>query len=262
MNLVVGEGLTADTELYRYVSLKSFISFVETGRIVFTNVNAWSDEWEVILSKLPTENEDGKLVYPLYSFHEDIFCQSWSLKQESDAMWRIYSEAETGLKIATSVGKFEMIEEIRECHVEQVVYFEDIDQLLQLSSAHSSPFRDALFKRDVFDHECEVRVLIHGQSLDHFETGRELTHVSFAVPVSEFIQGITLDPRADDWFVDAISMYCDRIGLAPKPVKSNLYEPDPHLRLELVKKYVPVNDEQGKNSLGSERGPTTEQATN
>jgi len=240
MDFFVGEGLNSNTKLYRYMDVESFISFIETGKILFTNVNLWDDEWEVILSKLPTENDKGELVYPLYSFHEYIFGQSWSLKQESDAMWRIYSQSKTGIRIATSVEKFKMIKGIKQCHVEKVVYFESVDQLLELSSAHSSLFKDALFKRNVFDHECEVRVLTHGDFLDHFESA--WSHVSLPVDISKFIEGITLDPRAGDWFVDAISKYCGRIGLVTKPIKSNLYEPDPHLKLGLARKWVPVKD--------------------
>jgi len=241
MDFVVGEGLIPSTKLYRYMDIESFMSFVETSKILFTNVNSWDDEWELILSKLPLEKDNGELVYPLYSFHEDIFGQSWSLNQESDAMWRIYSPSKTGVKIATSVEKFKMIRGMKRCRVEKVVYFGSVDQLIELSSAHSSPFKDALFKRNVFDHEREVRVLTHGDVLDHFERG--WTHVALPVDIDKFIEGVTLDPRADDWFVDTIERYCGRIGLSIKPIKSSLYEPEPHLKLGLVMKFVKVKDE-------------------
>jgi hypothetical protein len=236
----VSNDLNTNSKVYRYMNVETFMSFIEAKRIHFTNINFWDDKWEVILSKVPTIDDDGELKFPLYSFHERIFVQSWSLKKESDAMWRIYSPVRTGLQIATSIEKFKLIGGVKRCNVEKVVYFETIDDLLEKSSAHESLFRDALFKRSAFDHECEVRALIHGDFIDQFDA--RSTHVNLPLDPSEFIEGIFIDPRADDWFINAIKKYCERIGLAVQPIKSSLYETDPHLKLGLAKRWVPVND--------------------
>jgi hypothetical protein len=49
--------------------------------------------------------------------------------------------------------------------------------------------------------------------------------VSLPLDPKEFIEGITIDPRASDWYVDAIQRYCERYELGIIPVKSKLYEP-------------------------------------
>lgn len=238
--LQIDNELKPDTKLYRYIKLEAFISFVETKRIHMTNVNLWDDKWEVILSKIPTVDSKGRPNSPLYSFHQYIFGQCWSLVQESDAMWRIYSPSRTGIQIASSVDKFKLIGGFNRSYLGKVVYFETISDLIKKASSPKSPFDDALFKRIAFIHEREVRFLTHGDFLDQFKP--KWTQISLPVDPSTFIESVTIDPRSDDWYVDTIARYCERIGLAVKPVKSSLYESDPHLKIGLVKKWVPVED--------------------
>jgi hypothetical protein len=122
-----------------------------------------------------------------------------------------------------------------------VVYFEAVSDLLEKASSHRSPFDDALFKTVAFEYEREVRFLTHGDFLVQFEP--EWTHVSLPIEPSILIESVTVDPRADNWCVNTIARYCERIGLAVKPVKSSPYESDRHLKLGLVKRWVKVNDQ-------------------
>ena len=59
--LVVDPALTGDTTLYRYVSLKTFIAFVETRQAHFRKITEWDDPWEAFLSKIPSDAGDGLL---------------------------------------------------------------------------------------------------------------------------------------------------------------------------------------------------------
>src|SRR5258708_22613962 len=127
----IGSGLNPNTKLYRYINIESFISFVETKLFRLSNINSWDDKWEVILSKIPVVNDEDKVIVPLYSFYQQIYGQCWSLKKESDAMWRIYSPHKTGLQIETSVDKFKLIRGLKKCHIEKVIYFETIKELIE-----------------------------------------------------------------------------------------------------------------------------------
>jgi hypothetical protein len=238
-NFEIDPDLSPGTKLYRYIALEHFMSFVETKRIHLTNVNLWDDKWEVILSKLPTINEKGELIVSLYSFYELIFGQCWSLVQESDAMWRVYSPNKTGFRITTSVEKFKLIRGAKQWRLGKVTYFERIEDILEKAKSNWSPFSDALFKRSAFDHEHEVRFLTHRDFLD--DDKEEKSHVNLPVNPREFIEGVTIDPRADEWYVETITKYCERIGLGITPVKSSLYETDPQLKVGWVRQWVPVD---------------------
>jgi len=231
--------LTPDTQLYRYVSLESFISFVESGHTHLTNINKWEDTWEAILSKVPLVDDEGKRHFPLYSHHERIFGQCWSLLAESDAMWRIYSTNRTGLVLSTTANRFELIRGVDHLYVGPVSYFSNFDDLVEKSKDGDSLFKTACLKRAAFKHEEEVRCLTHSDFLPGCDPGAR--HVSLKLDSLEFLDGIRIDPRAPDWFVETVVHYCRRVGFRFEPIKSDLYAPNPHLRIPIVMRAVPVD---------------------
>jgi hypothetical protein len=238
----IDDDLKPDTKLFRYIRIETFMSFMETKQFLITNVNTWDDKWEVVLSKLPIQEDNGEVKFPLYSFHERLYGQSWSLVPESDAMWRIYSPFGTGIQIATSVEKFRLISGMVRCRLGRVIYFQSTKDLLQKASSRKSPFDEALYKRNAFAHEQEVRFLTHGDFINQFDAKK--MHIGLSVDPFAFIEGVTIDPRADNWYVDTVMKYCERIGLPIKPIKSNLYESEPHRKLGLVRKYIAVKKDE------------------
>lgn len=184
--------------------------------------------------KIPSVNANGRL--HVSSTYEDVYGQCWSRVKESDAMWRIYSPSKTGVQIATSGEKFTSLQYDNLCYLGNVTYFEGIADLLEKSksSRKKRAYDFALYKRAAFSHESEVRFLTHAQHLRI-----RPTHISIPIDPPTFIEGVTIDPRAADWYVDAIAKYCERVGLVV-PVKSSLYEPDPHLKTGLTQRWVPV----------------------
>lgn len=235
----IDETLTEETSVYRYLSFEAFVAFNETRRTLLTNVNEWEDQWEAILAKVPTIDERGNPTPPSYSFHQDTFGQCWTLLDESDAMWRIYSPTRTGLRIKTTVGHFRMIRGVHRAHVGRVSYFDTVPELLAMTEQRASPFDFALVKRAAFRHESEVRYLTNGQFLADRVS---ITAARVALPLdpAAFIEGVTVDPRADDWYVELVVKYAERAGLRCTPARSTLYAPDPHLRIGIARQWKPV----------------------
>ncbi|MEK6225507.1 MAG: DUF2971 domain-containing protein [Chloroflexota bacterium] len=238
MTFIVGRKLTLDTTLYRYLSLERFLELIEARRIRLANVNRWEDPGEAILGKVPTRGDSGKIERPLYSFHERIYGSCWTRLQESDAMWRIYSPDRTGVQIAASVAKFQLITGVRRSLIDEVRYFETRTDLLANASQAPDALAVALHKRSAFQHEHEVRFLTHADFLERTVSGP--THVDLPVDPATFIEGVALDPRADNWYVDVLKMYCIRAGLRVQPSKSALYEPNPQRRISIEQRWVPI----------------------
>ena len=231
--------LTPDTKLYRYISLESFLGLVESRHTHLTNINEWDDKWEAILSKVPSVDDDGSQHFPLYSYHERIFGQCWSLLAESDALWRIYSPNNTGLVISTTAIRFELIQGVERLYVGSVIYFSDLLDLIEKSKQCNNSFGNACLKRAAFQHEEEVRCLTHSDFIPECDPAAK--HVTLKLDPFQFIDGITIDPRASNWFVDTVIQYCRRAGFRFEPVKSDLYAPDPHLTVPIATRWVPVD---------------------
>ncbi len=242
--LVTANGLGSETMLFRYISLSQFVSFVESGQTHLSKVREWRDTWELPTSRLPTLMETGELEYPLWSISEETFGQSWSLLSESDAMWRIYSPQKEGLMIQSSVSNFVLFDEIRYGLLAPVVYYQDLREginELKRRPDYVPLFAPAFLKRRAFEHEHEVRLVTANDERCLGARHSRSSHIQTTLDPLKFIEAITVDPRGSDWYVEAIQMYCRRVGFSIEPRKSELYSTDVFGKTGLVQRWVPVD---------------------
>ena len=249
--LHVEKSLDSERTLYRYISLSQFIAFVETGTTYLSKILHWEDTWEVPTSRVPLLSTDDELEYPLWSISEDMFGQSWSLLGESDALWRIYSRDKEGLMIHTSVEKFGMIEELKYGMLAPVIYYEELRtglELLKGNHDYITPFSNAFLKRKAFEHEKEVRLVTLNDERCIGNRYRNPSIIYLKLDPIIFIEGITIDPRASDWYVQALKSYCKRSGFSFVLTRSTLYSTDVFETTGLVQKWVPVKPEEDQES--------------
>lgn len=247
---IIGEKLKPDMKIYRYMSFKQFMYFVEYNKTYFTRITAWDDTWEAPTTKMKTEFEDGKLEVPLYSSGMELFAQCWTSKEESDAMWRIYSNSKDGIKIQTTVKKLELLEGINYYAVEKVFYYKDLMEGLNYSQKLDFPMRvfwEGLIKRDAFTHEQEVRVITSSiPTFKCLEKNLDLKdkYLELGLNAKDFIEEIIIDPRAENYYVEAIKSYCKRLGFEIVPKKSSLYDDiyndDIYNKNKIIQKFISV----------------------
>jgi hypothetical protein len=245
MHLFLSSALTDETKLFRYISFRHFVDFVETGQTSLSRIKNWPDTWEVPTAKLPIQMDDGPVGFPFWNVCESMFGQCWSLHEESDAMWRIYSPHADGIVIQSSVRRFHLLHDIKCAALGPVIYYDDLKT--ELDKINSRPYRgeyerftEAFLKRKAFEHEKEVRfvTLDDPQCITKkLQDGTPRFNVD--LDPLEFIEGIKLDPRADDRHLEVLQKYCGRAGFMIKSTKSTLYG-DPYKHTRLVRKYVTV----------------------
>lgn len=105
--------LDLDAPIYKYIPFKYLKLMIQNSNLYFGKVSSWEDVYENWFLKeqmvLPTgEKGSAKALIP------GVFGQSWTLQEESDAMWRIYSKLDrtqhdylddTAMRIKTTGGK-------------------------------------------------------------------------------------------------------------------------------------------------------------
>jgi hypothetical protein len=221
------------------------MSFVELKQTSFSRVKNWPDTWEVPTARLPMQTDDGPVKYSLWNINESMFGQCWSLHGESDAMWRIYSPQNEGVVIHASVKKFRLLRDIKYAALGPVIYYDDLKMVLDEVETHPhrgpyERFTGAFLKRKAFEHEREVRLVTMDDPQCLVRTPPAgASRLSVDLDPLEFIEGITIDPRADDQYVTVIQKYCQRAGFSINPTRSTLYG-DPYELTRLVRKYVTV----------------------
>ncbi|NMM65642.1 DUF2971 domain-containing protein [Clostridium sp. P21] len=217
--LIFDENIKKNTKLYRYMSLGKFMCMVEKKETYLTNIKSWEDKWELPINEI----EDKNLL------ESDLYGQCWSLEGISDALWRIYSSNKEGILIKTSPEKFNLISDIRFGILSPVIYYNNLRKVLfELKNIGGSKrlFVKGLLKRSAFKHENEVRLIVINDEKCLGKKYKNCTHINLKIDPFKFIEGIIIDPRASDWYVEAIKAYCLRVGFNIIPVKSDLYSPN------------------------------------
>lgn len=217
--LLKGLGLEDDMKLYRYLSLSQFLEFMEKRKIYLTNINYWEDTWEAPAEKIKLIDNDNIR-------KKELIGQSWSMQDVSDALWRIYSKEKEGIMIQTTVKKFDLIKGIKIAMLAPVIYYENLEEILnkfKYPKNYNGIPGVGFLKRKAFEHEKEVRLITLNDS-EHVEgVFQDSGHFLFELNPIEFIEGIIIDPRAEEWYVDTIKYYCKRAGLLVRTLKSDLY---------------------------------------
>ena len=89
--------------VYRIVSLKRLLELFEKNENVLVKPCLWDDPFENFIMNSKIRLPSGE-ISNLMS-RELFYGQCWSKSKASDAMWRIYSPENTGIRIRTTVRK-------------------------------------------------------------------------------------------------------------------------------------------------------------
>lgn len=205
--------LDLDTPIYKYIPFKYLKLMIQNSNLYFGKVSSWEDVYENWFLKeqmvLPTgEKGSAKELIP------GVFGQSWTLQEESDAMWRIYSKLDrtqhdylddTAVRIKTTARKIYNViyandEDFYTSYIGAVKYLSQNDFLnMQDSLSPLNPLdlsevfvKSYFLKRTPFEHEREVRpILIYSPKHENF--GKD--GVSFDIDFDNLIDEMVTDPR-------------------------------------------------------------------
>jgi hypothetical protein len=251
-----------DTEIYRVVEVFRLFEIFESGIITFTAPKMWEDPYENFLEYsygFYDENSDMRISYEGYS--KLIFGQCWTLSEETDAIWRIYSPNRDRVKIKTTVKKIQQVLEGIEdqwfrSYVGRVKYVPESDikkAISELISNSNKTFiiRDKLIrefylvKRKAFQYEDEVRVIVNLPEPPQKYTNAkyqdpnnlDICRIPLSNPVQLFDE-IVFDPRMPDSLVRAYTSYLkNELQFTKEIYKSKLYS-KPKIRVKVEKELL------------------------
>ena len=231
-------------KIYRILRYDRFKDFIKDEELVLFRPEKWDDPYENFFLKNDAINKDGKIV-SLEKVSKDWYGNCWTLKEESDAMWRIYAKEKNGIRITTTVDKlFNAIYNVSnypsaflQFFIGEVQYGElsDINKILEntfqdvASSGDNKGFaKTFLIKREAFSHEKEVRILAHKLQED-YEDNNEQDLWKFKIKIKDLlIDDICLDPRFTKNDVEKYTNEIINMGI-PNNIKvkqSDLYRYD------------------------------------
>ena len=142
---------------------------------VLVSPSKWDDPFENFILESDAKFPSGKIIKG--RLHSEFYGQCWTLNRTSDAMWRIYSHKNQGIRIRTSIellaeslsrslsSPVEQPQETGLAFIGRVLYFPRKDLKGYAGKAFSHGLscdavaKTLLVKRNAFRHEREVRLL-------------------------------------------------------------------------------------------------------
>ena len=231
-----------NSPIYRCIHFERLLEMLLHKNIVLVKTKMWEDPYENFLFK--TKIISGLHYTSLSSFTDSLYGQCWTIKKETDALWRIYSPTKQAVIIKTKISKLAKVLSDSESLLDDrfdtwrkaiapVEYFSKnkiqnvIRQYLTLALPDPNIAFNSLFiKRSEFRHEHEVRIIIQkkGQPEDDYYKNGERKFVKLPIDPNDFIEEILLDPRINESQKELYSNIFRSAGYLGKINKSNLYE--------------------------------------
>jgi len=252
-------GLENDgTEVYRLIEVHHLFELFESKTLILVAPKLWDDPYENFLGHcygvVPGE-PDRRYDYSGYA--KLIFGNCWTLNQDNDATWRIYSPDKRRVKIKTTVNKlYSLVSQIDDqwfrSYLGKVTYHPESEIRSNISKAIKAGtfsvddmIKDFyLKKRNVFTEENEIRLLVRlvkpGERFINtkyqYSDNLDICWLPIGNP-ADFIDEIVFDPRMPDSLVRAYTIHLTTtFNYTKSCFKSKIYE-SPKLRIEIDKIY-------------------------
>lgn len=223
--------------LYKFYNIASLTPLLINNMLYIDRVNTWEDVYENFFLKAHFFSKSLNSYISTVDIAGAVFGQSWTYASETDAMWRIYSHNQTGVRIQTNAKKlFSAIFVDDECIADtwlgKVEYnsVKDINDFIlrETNTDSTSIWRDLMpytqfLKRYEFNHEKEFRII---KMLDSSVAARanRYKRLAFKVDIENFIERYVLDPRLDNKTFCKQKHQLVKLGADPSKIsKSSLY---------------------------------------
>lgn len=195
--------------LWKYLDFAKFISLIDSGGLYFSRADKLLDPYE------------GS--YPLFDHHkarQEVFLNCWHESgYESAAMWELYAQKNEGLAIVSTFTKLKQSfgrNKDFDIYFGKVNYI-DYSKIKEPSQDMVQPFA---YKRKSFEHEKEVRAVIH--CADKLKCRNKGLFVP--IDIAFILDHVYVAPYAEDWIVNLTNSLLKRYGLAIPVTRSRLYD--------------------------------------
>ena len=238
--------------IYRIYPFNRVLELLENKENVLVKTELWEDPFENFLLKSTGKLPNGELF--TINSRDKYYGQCWSLKKESDAMWRIYSQHikndktkeliidNIGIKVKSTIGKVFMdLFKTQKSHLNPYnnqpynlftfvgkVKYQKKEKLVELLGNASNFILDTtgkgqaetlMLKRLAFTHEKEVRIVYHNENC---KTTDKV--FKYKINPNECFEEIVVDPRISKENYIKIKRLLIEKGFKNKIIQSGLYK--------------------------------------
>ncbi len=227
-----------DKPIYRFIRFEHFLSMLISNKKWISQTTLWDDVYENFLGKVIIKH--GAVPISYYGYIYNFYGECWTMQNENDALWRIYSNDKKSIRIKSSIRKviesceneFSVNSElISYCTIGKVKYLTS-KQINEWIKSNVKPLlgtfdllKSLFIKRKEFIHEQEIRLMVYKKTNQTEESkGFMRNHLLLSINPNEIVDEITFDPRItiEDYLI--LKNVVEKLGFKNKIKKSKLYE--------------------------------------
>jgi hypothetical protein len=236
-----------ESQLWRYMDLAKFVALLETQSLFFASATQLGDPFEGLYSARNIDRthiiwpsvppaEWGKMNDQIAQMRVNLkatrhhFCVScwYESPTESDAMWKLYSQAGAGIAIQTTCGSLckSLASQPGDVYVGRVSYIDYKRDFVP----EGNIFGPFLHKRLAFQHEREVRALVWVRDTPAEKaTERDSSGgVSIRVDLNILLKQVVVSPLSPQWFHKLVDSILNRYSFSLPARHSDLADPAPY----------------------------------
>lgn len=242
--LQLGKGIDNNTRVHRVFKLEYFMQLFENKKNTLVKTIEWEDPWENFLLKQSIQGHPSGLSVSLETIMQKYYGQCWTFKEkDDDALWRIYSPDQKGVRVTTKLGKLwddfydvnitfaplsyflGQVQYLSEKEIKD--YFENTFRASDMpkNQTGKSIIESLLIKRKEFEHEKELRLI-------YTNDNHANPFYKYTINPNDFIEEVLFDPRMNDNDIQQIKLkLINTYGFEGIIKKSPLYQ-IPNLRIQ------------------------------
>ena len=219
--------------IHKYIPLRFLLVLLKEKYLIFKPVSSWEDPYENFFLKQHFVRPGWREGMPFDSIEnvtKGLFGMSWSLQQETDSLWRIYSTDKLSVRITSTIES--MVETV--CSEEDkwdvwmgIVNYKNVEELSEWLNCKEVKDYDDFFekmtdsffiKRDAFSHEQEYRIVVN-------YTREIKPTLCFRCDPEKLIKSYLVDPRLNKYEYEAVKSALLSVGVSESKIaQSSLYD--------------------------------------
>ena len=218
----------SSTVIWRYMGLEKFLDLLTTSKLWFSRCDCFEDKWEGHFSPATKDEifrkyngtDESKEQYwqrwcrIIHQVKKRLFVNCWHIsKDESPALWRLYSLSDKCVAIQTTVHQLRnaLLDSPHEVYAGRVSYLDYKNDPIDLGNV----FNVFLRKRLCFDYEKEMR-LVYWDSLRDENALDQVDDEGFRIDVKleNLLQNVYVSPYASNHLQNSIDFLVKKIGLS------------------------------------------------
>lgn len=171
------------SRIFRFLSFESFVDLVLRKQLAFVTYDMWQDPYEgFVIKAMQTDKGRADIIQwfkksnlssdmppemrlgILEKYSKTVHLQSWTKREETDALWRIYAFNGNSIRIETTIKNLQHIDNICFFPVEYKPMSLE-RELKSIFAGNKIQIQNAFsWKRKAFSHEEEFRLI---SNIDH-----------------------------------------------------------------------------------------------